>query len=297
MRAPSSYCGRVALAGRTNAGKSSLLNAIVERKVSVATARPQTTRTLIYGIVTRDNRQAIYVDTPGVAEYQRSTLNRMMHRQMLQGILGADLAVLVIDARHYDERDFRFLALLDRLMILVVLAKTDLLKHQDALLPLAAMVQEKASGRKLMDIFPVSVLKGEGLEPLKRRVMELLPPAPLIYDQGKSTLSGEEFMVCELLREQLFRSLHKELPFSLCVVCDGLSKKKILFVSLSVLVVKESHKPIVLGSKGNKMKLMATLARKEMECFFSQKIMLRVRVKVDKNWSRRLMSETPGAEQ
>jgi len=285
-------CGYVALVGKTNSGKSTLLNAIVARKISATTSRPQTTRSLIYGVVTQDNRQAIYIDTPGV-DKQYSNLNRLMHRQMLQALGEVQLAIAVIDAHRYDERDFRFFKSLTiyEIPLVVALNKIDLIANKDSLLPLAERVQQetKKNGLELKNIFPISASKRQGLSPLKNCIMELLPEATLAYDDNQVILNSDRFFACEFLREQLFRHLGQELPFSLGVICESMDRKSILFISLSILITKKSHKAIILGTRGEKIKRMASRARKEMEHFFATKIMLSVRVKLDKNWSHNLL--------
>lgn len=212
-----------------------------------------------------------------------------MHRQMLQGIWDAEVAIFVLDANHYDERDFLFLRELSKSHIttLAALNKMDKLRNKNLLFPLATLLQQRATdfAVELADIFPVSARTGEGVERLGRRAMELLPIAPFAYSKERGSLSTEPFIAAELLREQLFHHLVKELPFSLCVICDSIKKEEVLFISLTVLVTKTSHKPIVLGKGGLLMKKVASAARIAMEDFFARKVMLKVRVRVEKNWS------------
>ena len=273
------------------------LNAVFAHKLSITTPRPQTTRGLIHAVFTQGNGQAVFVDTPGAAERIRNPLNRIMHRQLLQGIAAARLAVFVVDAARQDEKDFVFLRELakNKVTTLAALNKIDRLKDKNTLFPFATLLQEKAKeiALDLRDIFPLSARTGEGVEALSRRVMELLPEAPFAYQGDRQLLSTESFMVCELLREQLFRCLTGEVPFSLCVLCDSFEKKAVFHISLAVLVTKENHKPILLGKEGKRMKEAASAARRSMEEFLGTQVMLKVRVRVDKNWrgNAQLISE------
>ncbi len=293
-----SFCGYIALAGRTNAGKSSLLNVIADNKASVTSPRPQTTRSVIYGIVTEGNKQAIFVDTPGAFNEQKVTLNNLMYKQMMQGLYEAQIVLLVVAANRQSDdslhKYFDFIAE-QKLPVVVALSKVDLLRNKNDMFPLVDSISKLADdkGVNIEAIVPVSVVSNKNIQLLRDTLMNMLPEAPFAHNEKVKTLSSDSFIACELLREQMFRKLRREIPFGIGVICEKMEQvnnhgkkqdKNIRFIDLTVLAKKENHKPIILGSRGSAMKEVASLARKSMEEFFNQQVMLRVRVKVEKDW-------------
>ena len=229
------------------------------------------------------------MDTPGEGHMRAGLLGKLMHGQMMQALLEAEGWVLVIDAHNYGGRDDRFLRLLARENkqppLILALNKTDLLQERAVLFPLVTSLNKKLqrAGLRAEEIIPVSARTGYNIAQLKKFICAMLPatasshlPAPV---------PSAAFTASELLREQLFRKLEKEVPFGLCVLCESLRRTTTtVFIGLVILVSKENHKPIILGHKGARMKTMASAARRAMERVFGKKVMLEVRVRTQKNW-------------
>ena len=313
------FCGYIALAGVTNAGKSSLLNAIANEKISIISPKPQTTRTVVYGVVTRDDRQAILVDTPGAFGSSAPTMQTLIKQQMFQGLYEGQIILLVIDAvspgiKYLDP--FFDLIAKQELPLIVAINKVDLLKNKDDILPLTdkIIMSGKNAGIEIDKIAAVSAVQGKNVKLLRDNLLAMLPEAPFSYAKDVSNINKDEFVASEMLREQVFLQLHKEIPFGVNVVCDLLEEKdtrssknatreaadklppKIMkFINLTLLIRKEQHKAIVLGAKGAKMKLIATKTRLGLEQAFSMKVMLTVRVKVAKNTASTLAQQTTNA--
>lgn len=310
------FCGHVSLAGVTNAGKSSLLNAIAEEKISIISPKPQTTRTVVYGVVTEDARQAVLVDTPGAFGASDVTMKNLIRQQMFQGLYEGDVVLLVIDAADpsikYLDQFFDFIAK-QQLPILVAINKVDLLKRKDDIYPLTEKIINagKKSGVEVDNIIAVSAVKKINIGLLRDSLLAKLPAAPFAHDPDVSNINKDEFIASEMLREQVFLNLHKEIPFGVNVICDLLedkysksSAKKphpkasssskniapqknfkpklIRFIDLTLQVRKDQHRAIVLGANGSKIKLIASRTRLGLEDVFAMKVMLSVRVKVAK---------------
>lgn len=228
------------------------------------------------------------MDTPGEGPLRAGLLGKLMHKQMTQALLEAKGWVFVVDVHRLDERDDRFLRLLARTRnqtpLILALNKTDLLTERTMLFPLVTSLAKKLdrAGLQAEEIIPVSARTGYNIAPLKQAICALAPGAP-VPDGIPSTSAA--FIASELLREQLFRKLDKEVPFGLCVLCEYLHHKPTtLFIGLAILVTKENHKPIILGQKGERIKGMASTARRAMERAFNKKVMLEVRVRTERNW-------------
>ncbi|MBE8182721.1 MAG: GTPase Era [Candidatus Portiera sp.] len=307
-----SFCGHVALAGVTNAGKSSLLNALAEEKISIISSKPQTTRTVVYGVVTQDMYQAVLVDTPGAFGTSAVTMRNLIRQQMFQGLYEGQIILLVIDAidpsiKHLDQF-FEFIAT-QKVPVLVAINKVDLLKRKDDIFPLTEKIINggKNAGVEIEDVIAVSAMNGNNINLLRDKLLDKLPAAPFAYDPKVSNINKNEFISSELLREQVFLQLHKEIPFGASVVCDSLEDKlsesrrrpgmrfqgeqnpeykfipkKIRFIKLTLQVRKEQHRAIVLGARGSKIKLIASRTRLGLEEVFAMKVMLTVRVTVFK---------------
>ncbi len=284
MSAPVHRAGYVAIVGRPNVGKSTLLNQLVGQKISITSRKPQTTRQRITGILTRDDSQLVFVDTPGFQTQQRSALTRIMNRSVTQSLQQVDVVLWVIEALKFNELD----AALQRQLpegVPVVLAvnKVDRLADKNAMLPFIADLSQRFS---LTSIVPVAAQKGERLDELLKAVVPLLPEAPPLYAADEITTSSERFMATELVREKLFRLLGEELPYAAAVEIERFETVgKLRRIYASIIVDKASQKAIVIGKGGEKLKMVATQARLDMEKLFGSKVYLEVWVKVKSGWA------------
>lgn len=281
---PVHRAGTVAIVGRPNVGKSTLLNRFVGCKVSITSSRPQTTRQRITGIVTRDDAQVVFVDTPGYQTEHDNALNRAMNRSVAASLQEVDAVVWMVEALKYDGRDESVSKLLPpQTPVILAVNKIDTVKEKPRLLPFIA----ELSGRHQFEaIIPVSAAKGSQVDELLEAIVRLLPEGPRLHDADELTTVNERLLAAELLREKLFQQLGAELPYAATVEIErfrlegGLRR-----IEASILVGKESHKPIVIGKQGAKLKLIATRARHDMERLFGGKVFLQVWVKVRRGWA------------
>jgi GTP-binding protein Era len=276
--------GYIAIVGRPNVGKSTLLNRLVGQKISITSRKPQTTRQRITGILTREDAQLVFVDTPGFQTKHRSALTRIMNRSVTQSLQEVDVVLWVIEALKFDELD----AALQRLLpgnVPVVLAinKVDRLEDKNALLP---FIRELSERFQLNAIVPVAAEKGERLDELVKAVVPLLPEQPPVFGEDEITTSSERFLATELIREKLFRLLGEELPYAAAVEIERFEMDgQLRRIHAAIIVDKASQKAIVIGKGGEKLKLVATQARKDMEQLFGGKVFLEVWVKVKSGWA------------
>ena len=276
--------GYVAIVGRPNVGKSTLLNRLVGQKVSITSRKPQTTRQRISGILTLADAQLVFVDTPGFQTRHGSALNRSMNRVVMQSLAAVDVVLLVIEALRFSPEDRALLQLLPAARpVLLVINKTDKLSDRRLLLP---FIKQMAEQHAFAEIVPVSATKGHSIAELARAISGYLPEQPAVYGADEITESSERFLAAELIREKLFRLLGDELPYVSAVlidrfVMDGALRR----IQASVIVDKESQKGIVVGAKGGQLKAIATKARIDMEKLFGGKVHLEVWVKVKSGWT------------
>ena len=276
--------GYIAIVGRPNVGKSTLLNRLVGQKISITSRKPQTTRQRITGILTRDDAQLVFVDTPGFQTKHRTALTRIMNRSVTQSLQEVDVVLWVIEALKFDELD----AALQRLLpgtVPVVLAinKVDRLDDKNALLPFIKDLSERF---QLSAIVPVAAEKGERIDELVKAVVPLLPEQPPVFGAEEITTSSERFLATELIREKLFRLLGEELPYAAAVEIERFEMDgQLRRIHAAIIVDKASQKAIVIGKGGEKLKLVATQARKDMEQLFGGKVFLEVWVKVKSGWA------------
>ncbi|MGH8660778.1 MAG: GTPase Era [Burkholderiales bacterium] len=276
--------GRVALVGRPNVGKSTLLNRLVGCKVSITSGRPQTTRQRVTGIVTRPDAQIVFVDTPGFQTEHRSALNSAMNRGVMAGLQDVDAIVWLVEALKYDERDAAVARLLapSRPVILAI-NKTDTVRDRKLLLPFIARL---AGLRAFEAIVPVSAARGWQVKELLEAIVALLPEGAPFHDADDITTVNERFLAAELLREKLFRLLGEELPYASSVEIDRFRQEGTLRrIHASIVVDKESQKAIVIGKGGKQLKTIASQARRDMERLFGGKVFLEVWVKVKRGWA------------
>jgi GTPase len=281
-------CGTIGLAGRPNTGKSSLLNRVVGEKVSIVSAKAQTTRHLITGILTTPECQYVFVDAPGQQAQASNTLNRRLNRRATEAARDADVALFVVEALRFGPDDQ---AVLDKIppaqRIVAAVNKIDMVKHSAQLLP---FLDRLAKTREFAAIVPVSAKTGRNIPQLLKALRAALPEAPAAYPPDQLTDRDERFFAAELLREKLFEQMGAELPYRCEVVIDSFKEEgtrhgTLRRIEATILVERDSQKPIVLGAGGERLKGMATAARKDMEKLFGGKVYLGTWVKVRKAWT------------
>jgi GTPase len=276
--------GFVAIVGRPNVGKSTLLNRLVGTKISIVSRRAQTTRHRILGIVSEPDAQLLLVDTPGYQTAHGGALNRLMNRSVIASLQDVDVIVLVVDAGRLKQEDARVVELLPKgTPVVLAVNKIDRLKDRAVLLPL---IDRTRSLYNFSAIVPISAQEGTQLGDLVEAVKQHLPQGPALYETDMLTDRPERFLAAELLREKLFHALGEELPYAATVIIDRFEHEGSLRrIHASIVVDKPGHKAIVIGSRGETLKAMATRARKDMERLFGGKVFLEVWVRVRRGWS------------
>jgi GTPase len=276
--------GYVAIVGRPNVGKSTLLNHLIGQKISITSNKAQTTRHRIHGIFTDQHAQIVFVDTPGFQMKHLNALNRGMNRVVTSSLKDVQVVLYVLEALRYDERDQEVLKLLpDNRPVVLVINKIDAVDDKSRIFDFAEQV---AKDFKFADIVPVSAKLGKQVEELRETLRGLLPEGELIYDPDEVTDRSERFLAAEILREKVFRFTGEELPYSVSVVIEEFKQeKKLRRISAAILVDKEAHKAMLLGKKGEKIKEIATQARIDMEKLFDGKVFLEVFIKVRSGWA------------
>jgi GTP-binding protein Era len=276
-------CGAIAIIGRPNVGKSTLLNALVGARVSITSRKPQTTRHRIRGVLTTADTQFVFVDTPGYQMEHRSALNQLMNRGVGQAIGEVDCVLLVVEATRFLEADRRLLRLVPaNVPLLLVVSKTDR-TAREKLLP---FLQEAAAQAPFAEIVPVSAERRRGLKELLRTIRAFLPEQAPMFAQDEFTDRDERFLAAELIREKLFRLMGDEVPYGASVIIEKFEDEGSLRrIHAAIVVDKEGHKPIVIGAGGDKLKRIATEARMDMQRLFGGKVHLEVWVKVRSGWT------------
>ena len=276
--------GTIAIVGRPNVGKSTLLNRLIGEKISIVSRKAQTTRHRIMGIFTRPDAQFVFVDTPGFQTKHTNALNRTMNRGVSQALAEVDVVILVLDADHFDERDKAVIQLLppERPVILAV-NKIDQIKDKTKLLPILASL---AGQHAFAAIVPVSAAKGSQLEDLLAETRKHLPNNELLFGEDEITDKSEKFIASEYIREKLFRLIGDELPYAATVEVekfevDGALRR----ISAAIVVDRQAHKGIIIGKGGETLKRIASEARQDMERLFDGKVFLEVFVKVKSGWN------------
>lgn len=280
-----SRCGLVALIGRPNVGKSTLLNRLLGQKLSITSNKPQTTRHRILGVVTDGACQAVYVDTPGIHSGQRRALNRYLNRTAAGALDGVDLALFMVEGERWTDEDQHVLALVQRAGVpaLCVVNKVDRVRPRERLLPVLQQLAERA---RFVDLVPLSARSGENVEPLQQRVHALLPPGEHLFDEDAITDRSLRFLCAEILREKLMRNLAQELPYSCTVEIETFEETaEHTHIGALVWVERASHKGIVIGRQGTRMREMASDARQDMERLLQRQVFLEVWVKVKSGWT------------
>lgn len=285
MTASLQRTGQVAVVGRPNVGKSTLINALVGYKVSIVSPKAQTTRHRILGIGTRAEGQVVYVDTPGLHSGGKRAINRYMNRAARGSLVDVQVVALVIEAGQWREEDqHAFEAVVESgVMRVLIINKVDRIKDKGELLPFIAKVTD---GRGFEAVFPVSAEKRVGLDDLERGLIALLPEGEPMFGEDEVTDKSERFIVCELIREQLMRQLGDELPYSATVALEQWEDEgKILKISAVVWVERDGQKAIVIGAGGGRMRSIGTSARLAIEQQLERKVFLQLWCKVREDWA------------
>lgn len=277
-------CGTVALVGRPNTGKSSLLNRLVGEKLSIVSPKPQTTRHLVTGIVTRPGCQYVFVDAPGNPPKLQNVLQKALNRRVAEAASQTDVVLFVVEALRFGPEDKAALARIpDGHKVVAVVNKIDTVKRSADLIP---FLDRLGKTRDFAAVVPVSARTGRNLPELLKVVADALPEGPAAYPEDQLTDRDERFFAAEMLREKLFQTLGEELPYRCEVVIDSFKEEgRLRRIEASILVERESQKAIVLGVKGERLKAMATAARKDLERLFDGKVYLGVWVKVRRAWT------------
>jgi len=278
-------CGYVALVGRPNVGKSTLMNHLIGQKISITSSKPQTTRHRIIGIKTEADYQAVFVDTPGLHLNAKKAVNRYMNRTAKSTLADVDLIIFVVEASRWTEDDENVLRQLRAAAVPVVLAvnKIDHIKDKAELLPL---LQGLAKKMDFAAMVPVSALRRGNLEELDKVVASHLPENEPFYAEDQITDRSERFLAAEIVREKLMRTLGQELPYELTVEIEQFKNEdNMLNIAAVIWIERDSQKPIVIGKGGSVLKKVGQLARTDMERLFDSKVFLQLWVKVKEGWS------------
>lgn len=276
--------GTIAIVGRPNVGKSTLLNRLIGEKISIVSRKAQTTRHRIMGILTQADAQYVFVDTPGFQTQHANALNRAMNRGVTQALADVDVVILVVEAERFDARDLAVVKLLPRERpVILAVNKIDQMKDRAKLLPILAKL---AAQYAFAAIVPVSAAKGSQLDDLLAETRKHLPNDELLFGEDEITDKSERFLASEYIREKLFRLIGDELPYAATVEVekfeiDGALRR----ISAAIIVDRQAHKGIVIGKGGETLKRIASEARQDMERLFDGKVFLEIFVKVKSGWS------------
>jgi GTP-binding protein Era len=278
-------CGYVALIGRPNVGKSTLMNHLLGQKISITSRKPQTTRHRILGINTTEAGQIIYMDTPGMHKDEKKVLNRYLNKTADTALFGVDVVVWLIDGLSWHQYDEVIFTKLERagLPVILVANKVDKVKNKDDILVFFAKAKDRFPFKEML---PISALKGINLDNLEENVMKLSPEGDLIYPEDQITDRPERFLVAEIVREKLTRRLGDELPYALTVEIERYEElKKITKIYAVIWVERSTQKNIVIGKQGEMLKKVGSDARLDIEKLIDKKVYLQLWVKVKKGWS------------
>jgi GTP-binding protein Era len=277
--------GYVAIVGRPNVGKSTLLNCLLDKKLSITSPKPQTTRGQILGIKTKEDIQAVYLDTPGLHSTEKSVINRYMNRVASTVILDADIIVFIVDATKWVKEDELVLKKLKQVTVPIIVAinKIDKLTDKTTLLPLITQLNDQY---RFAYIVPISALNADNVHTLEKQINMLLPTGLHGFSSDQVTDKSVYFQVAEIIREKLIRETEEEVPYMTAVeVEEWQPAETITAISVIIWVEREGQKVIVLGKKGARLKKIGIQARREIEALLDSKIFLRLWIKVKKNWT------------
>ena len=284
MSALDFHTGYIAIVGRPNVGKSTLLNRLVGQNVSITSKKAQTTRHRINGVFTDEKSQFIFVDTPGFQMQYMNKLNSVMNRTVTKSMYGVDVVIFVIEALYFDDRDEHVLKLLpvDKPVILAI-NKIDRISDKSRLLPFLEKLSKIFS---FSSMIPVSAERGTQTQELIQAIRPYLPEGPPLFSKDEATDRSERFLAAELIREKLFRLLWDEIPYSTSVAIDQFTNENGLRrIHASIIVDRANQKAMIIGRNGEELKLIATQARIDMEKLFGGKVYLKVWVKIKSGWA------------
>ena len=278
-------CGLVAVIGRPNVGKSTLINAVMGRKVSIVTAKPQTTRHRILAVHTADKEQIIFVDTPGLHRKSAKAMNRMMNRTAANALADADLILFVSDATQWTTEDDLVLERLStsRASVIALINKVDKVHPKERLLEALATLEARGEFAELM---PISAMKNDNLDLLMKTIPGYLPESPALFPEDMHTDRSEEFHVAEIIREKLTLMLHQEMPYGLTVQIERLVREESgIAINAVIWVERDSQKGIAVGKNGSVLKKVGRAARLDIVDLLGQRVHLELWVKVKNNWA------------
>lgn len=278
-------CGYVAIVGRPNVGKSTLLNHILGQKLSITSRKPQTTRHNLLGIVTESNLQMIFVDTPGIHTNQERAINRVMNRSAASVISDVDVVVFVVDRNQWSEADEYVARCLSdtSVPVIVVVNKIDMIEDKEILLPHLQFLSKQVNA---LDLVPISALRKTNLELLLGRLKTLMPENPPLFAEDQITDRSERFLCSEIIREKITRQLGAEVPYQVTVEIENFrAEGKITHIDALILVERAGQKKIIIGNSGERIKAIGQKSRVDIENLLGCKVMLKTWVKVRSGWS------------
>lgn len=278
-------CGYVAIVGRPNVGKSTLLNHLLGQKISITSRKPQTTRHRVLGIKTEAGHQIIFVDTPGLHKGAEKAINRYMNRAATAAMRDVDLVVFVVDRTAWTEEDAMVLEQIRQggLPCLLVVNKVDLLEDKSCLLPHLEFLAQQAD---FAAILPVSALRRHNVEELEKEILKFLPVSEHFFPEEQITDRSQRFLAAEIVREKIMRQLGEEIPYAIAVEIEEFALEDgVLHISALILVERKGQKKILVGEGGTRLRSIGSDARRDMELLFDNKVMLRLWVKVRSGWS------------
>jgi len=286
MNNESTHAGIIAIVGRPNVGKSTLLNALLGQKISITSRKPQTTRHRILGILTEENRQAILVDTPGLHSEEKRAINRLMNRAATSSISEVELILFLVEGTHWTADDDLVLNKIKKSgsPCILVVNKIDNIIDKDELLP---HLKKLGAMHNFTDIVPISASKGHSVDTIKKLCLDSLPESDFWFPEDHITDRSSRFMASEIIREKLIRFTGDELPYSITVEIEQfkMDDKGIIHINALVLVERDSQKRMVIGNRGERLKTIGQEARRDMENLFDSKVFLETWVKVKSGWA------------
>lgn len=280
------FCGLVAIVGRPNVGKSTLLNRLLGQKVSITSRKPQTTRHRIIGIDTQDNLQAVYVDTPGLHQDEKRAINRYMNRAASSSLADVSVVLFVVEGTRWTDDDEMVLTKIKQagLPCFLIVNKTDKVPEQGELM---SHLQHLSTRHNFAHVFPVCARTGKMVDALRQQVFSVLPPSDFYFPEDYITDRSSRFMAAEIIREKLMRFTGDELPYSTTVEIEQFKQTEngVFRISGLILVERETQKRMVIGKGGKHLKTIGEQARKDMEALFDTRVFLELWVKVKQGWA------------
>jgi GTP-binding protein Era len=278
--------GYVSIIGRPNVGKSTLLNHLIEQKLSIVSRKPQTTRWNLLGIKTAENSQIVFIDTPGLQKEPKLALNQHMNKEVTNTLGHIDIILFVVEALKWNELDENVVNLLKRspdALIFLVLNKVDKVANKNDLLSFIETVSKEINFK---EVIPISAIKGDGVAGLETSIIKYLPESPALFPEDQITDRSERFFAAEFIREKLMMRLSDELPYHLSITIDEFKEENnVLHIYASIWVERKGQKSIVIGKEGTVLKAVGKEARQDMEKMFDKKVNLKTWVKVKKKWT------------